>query len=383
MSEHQVYDFRCVDSMLDAAQKRELRAISTRATITSVSFHNTYQWGDLKGDPRVMLVDHFDAFFYLTNWGSRWVMFKFPAALVPSEALEPYALSECLEVWEDEGHTILELHAMNEEGYFDEWWEYEESLDTLIELRADIMAGDHRALFVFWLGSIASTGLEWWDLDEGTALPPLPAGLDALTPPYDHLSGLFELDRDAVTAAAERGPSGPAGEATSRPIEEVLSALSPARKDALLTRVAAGDASVRAELLAATRPTDEAPPLAHADLVAILERAKQVRAERERELIARRERERAEKVRLEAERRRAYLEGLVTSWDATWDTIYGSIDEGNRGAYADAARLMADLLEVIEEGPRRAEILTRVAELRDLYPRRYALQQELTQAGLP
>jgi hypothetical protein len=39
----------------------ELRDLSTRATITPVSFANEYNWGDFKGDPDKLMQRYFEA----------------------------------------------------------------------------------------------------------------------------------------------------------------------------------------------------------------------------------------------------------------------------------------------------------------------------------
>ncbi len=49
MSEYQYYEFLAIDSPLDAKQMAALRALSTRAEITSTSFTNVYNWGGLCG----------------------------------------------------------------------------------------------------------------------------------------------------------------------------------------------------------------------------------------------------------------------------------------------------------------------------------------------
>jgi hypothetical protein len=48
VSEYQYYEFVAVDRPLTPEQQGELRALSTRARITSSSFVNDYQWGDRK-----------------------------------------------------------------------------------------------------------------------------------------------------------------------------------------------------------------------------------------------------------------------------------------------------------------------------------------------
>ena len=51
MSEYQYCEFRALDRPLTKKEMGVLRSISSRAEITSTSFINTYNWGDLKADP--------------------------------------------------------------------------------------------------------------------------------------------------------------------------------------------------------------------------------------------------------------------------------------------------------------------------------------------
>ena len=57
MGEYQYYEFLAVDRPLKADQIDALRALSTRAEITSTTFVNTYHWGDFRGDPRALILD--------------------------------------------------------------------------------------------------------------------------------------------------------------------------------------------------------------------------------------------------------------------------------------------------------------------------------------
>jgi hypothetical protein len=68
MSEYQYYEFRTIDRPLTDRQMRELRAVSTRAVISRMTFSNHYEYGDLKANPRDLLVRYFDASLYFANW---------------------------------------------------------------------------------------------------------------------------------------------------------------------------------------------------------------------------------------------------------------------------------------------------------------------------
>jgi hypothetical protein len=65
VSEYQYYEFRTIDRTLAEAEVDAMRSISSRAKITSTSFTNHYEWGDLKADPFRLLERYFDAFVYV------------------------------------------------------------------------------------------------------------------------------------------------------------------------------------------------------------------------------------------------------------------------------------------------------------------------------
>lgn len=51
MSEYQYYEFLAIDRPLTPKEREHLRAVSSRAQITPVSFVNAYNWGSLKAEP--------------------------------------------------------------------------------------------------------------------------------------------------------------------------------------------------------------------------------------------------------------------------------------------------------------------------------------------
>ena len=90
MSEYQYYEFQAIDRPLSERERRDLRACSTRETITSTRFVNHYEWGDLKGDPRVWMERYFDAFLYVSNWGTHWLMLRFPRRVLDLRTAKTY-----------------------------------------------------------------------------------------------------------------------------------------------------------------------------------------------------------------------------------------------------------------------------------------------------
>ena len=65
MSEDQYYEFHAVDRPLTREEMAELRALTSRATITPTGLVNVYHWGDFKGDPLRLMERYFDAFRFL------------------------------------------------------------------------------------------------------------------------------------------------------------------------------------------------------------------------------------------------------------------------------------------------------------------------------
>ncbi|MBO9496755.1 hypothetical protein J7438_22095 [Thalassotalea sp. G20_0] len=74
MSEYQYYELVAVDRQLSKDEMGYLRGISSRAQISPNRFCNTYNYGDLKADPRQLLSRFFDAF--VVRWNDKkqkWV----------------------------------------------------------------------------------------------------------------------------------------------------------------------------------------------------------------------------------------------------------------------------------------------------------------------
>lgn len=61
MSEYQYYEFLAFDRPLEKSEMEALRAISTRADITSSRFSNVYNYGNLKDAPAKLMEKYFDA----------------------------------------------------------------------------------------------------------------------------------------------------------------------------------------------------------------------------------------------------------------------------------------------------------------------------------
>lgn len=118
MSEYQYYEFAAIDKPLTSEQIDELRGLSSRAEISATRFVNVYNWGDFRGDPYRLMKSHFDAFLYLTNWGTRRLMFRLPAPALPAEVAVPFACPDTFSVSRAGEFILVDYHLEEEPG---EW----------------------------------------------------------------------------------------------------------------------------------------------------------------------------------------------------------------------------------------------------------------------
>jgi hypothetical protein len=243
VSEYQYYEFQALDRPLTQSEMRVLRRYSTRATITATRFVNHYEWGNFKGDESSWIQKYFDAFLYYANWGTHRLMLRIPSRTLDIKTAKRYLRGNSLSAHRKGSSLILNLTAENE-GNDGDIGDGTGLLSSLIPLRADIAAGDHRALYLAWLSS-AQGG----ELPDDDAEPPVPPGLGALSAPLKALADFLYIGTDSIAAAAAR--SKPVNrKATRRQLEIWIADLSESDKTALLCRLANGDEpGLRAELL--------------------------------------------------------------------------------------------------------------------------------------
>jgi hypothetical protein len=148
MSEYQYYEFRAIDRPLTDRQTRDLRAISTRAAISRTSFSNHYEYGDLKANPRDLLVKYFDASLYFASWLFLEVAFRYPKGAVDTKALRRYAAGHTVEIRSPARDVIVAISLESDGESFDTADDGSSWLSSLIALRADIASGDERALYL-------------------------------------------------------------------------------------------------------------------------------------------------------------------------------------------------------------------------------------------
>jgi len=66
-----------------------IKKLSSRVNLTPTSASFVYNYGDFPGNAEKILEQYFDVMLYISNWGSRRLMFRFPKALLPETAVTP------------------------------------------------------------------------------------------------------------------------------------------------------------------------------------------------------------------------------------------------------------------------------------------------------
>jgi hypothetical protein len=340
MSEYQYYEFEAIDRPLSEADRRALRAFSTRARITTTSFTNTYDFGDFGGDPAKLMERWFDLHLYLANGGSRQLMIRLPTRLVDRHRIEDFLGDvECTKL-RVAGENLI-LNIVRDELDTD-WDDGTRWLAVLAPLRADLLAGDLRALYLLWLTEVEAGVL---DADEPEPMP----GIGPMTAALEAFAEFFCIDPDLVQAAAERSSANTVSTDAGR---RVIAAMPDGEKTKLLARLFEGDPHVAAELRADVRkrlePKPEAPSGVRTvgDLVA---RAEAIGLAREKAKAAKTA---AEQIRAaqEAEKvRRTRIDAIARRGESVWREVECEIERRDAKGYDKAAGLLGDLQALANE----------------------------------
>ena len=355
MSEYQYYEFVAVDRPLTDEERAALRQITSRALITPWRLQNVYNWGNFKGDPLELMERYFDLFVYVANWGSRQFMVRLPRRVLPASDAAPYDGYDALDVLTRGEHVILDMHRIDEDG--GGWIEDEEAeswVPALLPLRADLAAGDLRALYIAWLAGVS---LE--DMDREATEPPVPAGSG--NPLRARGAGPVPgVDRDLLEAAAETSPA--LAEARRRGAPHLASRPGGGGEDDVLERLVVGNDPTCAQSCATLpRCPDTSAGIRGARRLVgdILDRAAALR---------------------EARERAARLERLAARQAEVWDEVEALIATRLPKNYQQAVAYLVDLRDLAERDGTTPAYQERLGAIRERHGRKVSLMRELDAA---
>jgi hypothetical protein len=351
LSEYQYYEFLAVDRPLDRAAQGALREISSRATITTTSFRNHYDYGDLKADPLKMLADHFDLHVYVANWGSRVFAMRFPKQFIDRTAIKRFGISKELLQLRVAGQHVLVVVTLDELE-LEEWDDGDAWMAGLAPLREAVLRGDLRLFYLLWLLQVS-----YGEMDPDDAPEPL-----AWIGEPDGALGTFAdficLDPDLLTAAASDPAAMPAAP-LDKAVKAAIRALPEDEKVRLLFALYEGEtphlsAAFRSRLALPGSGSEAGPRRSAGDLckAAVSVAAERKAAEAARAAAAKRQRDAAE-----AKARAARLAALVRRGTAAWDEVEALVAKRNATGYAEAVTLLLDLRELGGDFPAVLRVL--------------------------
>ncbi len=379
MSEYQYHEWQAVDRVLTPAEQAAVNNLSSHIEVSSSRAVVTYHWSSFRHDPRQVLLQYFDGYFYMANWGSLRLMFRFPKGLLDDADVEPYCVDGCVTFETTGQHQVLNLEFNPEDG--ESWMEAEAGagLSLLIQLRADLADGDYRLLYLAWLKAMTLEG--GMDVDgEGDPddlaydhEPPVPPGLKKLSPSLQNFVGTFALDTFLVQAAAEASPELRGDRAIN--YRDLLGQLAPHERDGFLIRLAEGEPGIGFALrkrLSTLAPSAQLPGAAARTLQQLFQRARQLEiAEQARQ---------AEDVH---QKHVAEMKALAARETQTWQHVNDLLANGRKIAsvYDEATQTLEKLQQLAEFQSRRDDFRAKVGQLAERYHARPSLIERWSKRG--
>jgi hypothetical protein len=379
VSEYQYYDFKAVDHALTKTEMAALRAISTRAAITTTSFTNHYEWGDLKADPLKLLEKYFDAFVYVANWRMREFHLRLPQVSVDFKHLKSILPGKSAHARSAGRFVIVTFESEVESD--DDWDDCTGWMGSLVSLRSDLLRGDLRCLYLGWL--MCAQDEEF----SGSVLePPVPSGLRELSAPLDSLIEFLGIDEDLVEVAASASAPLKAGPSRKELATWIRGLPTNEKDDLLIDFLSESSERCRLELLQRFQ-RENAVAASHGAIerraVKDLLTAARVRADkRARHLSAKRAADAARKKEKDKADRVLYLEGLAKREKAVWQQVEAYIQKRQPKEYDRAVLLLADLHDLAVRQEDETGFQSTMEELRKTHAAKESFLGRLTKAKL-
>jgi hypothetical protein len=169
---------------------------------------------------------YFDAFVYVANWGTHRFMMRVPRWALKEAALSAYCAGDSATAWGTSDSVILDFQSDDEAG---DWEQGEGHMASLIPLRADLLNGDLRCLYLGWL-----LCAQCRELDDDDMEPPVPPGLAKLSAPLQEFADYLRIDQDLIEVAAEASAALEAAGPSQEELAAWIAAMPEAKKNALL-----------------------------------------------------------------------------------------------------------------------------------------------------
>jgi len=371
MSEYQYYEWQAIDRLLTPEEQSEVDGLSSHIEVTASYAMVDYQWGSFKHNARQVLLRYFDVHLYLANWGSRRLIFRFPQGLLDENAVNAYCVPDHISFETFGNYQVLDLELHDEEGLG--WVETNGILSNFTRLRDDLIRGDFRLLYLAWLK--AMTLNPYWNEDievEDQIEPPVPEGLNQLTPALSRFIDVFDLDPILVKAAADASPK--ISSSQEHDYGLLVSKLSRDDCDEFLTRLANGETGVDHALRKKLMSFIRQKPMKQRTLRTV--GALFSKQEEFHEVEKKRKAEAAQRAHI------AKMQSLAQHESEIWAEIDRLLVSYTAKAYDEVTSQLVELKQLAEFQGTQDAFKTRMRELRVRYKSRHALTDRWDRKGL-
>lgn len=144
MSEYQYYEFCRINTPLSSEARKEMASLSSRAQVSTHGASYVYNYGDFRGKPKQLVLKHFDVFFYISNFGTVKLLFKYPIHQINTEEIKKYCIKHVISTEIHDEYILLDIDINNEDGFG--WTEGEGILPDLLPLYDEIKSGNYQFL---------------------------------------------------------------------------------------------------------------------------------------------------------------------------------------------------------------------------------------------
>ncbi|MEM9719163.1 MAG: hypothetical protein AAGA10_07950 [Bacteroidota bacterium] len=372
MSEYQYYDFYSIDRALNREELETIRTFSSRVHATPRRATFEYNFGDFRYDELEVLNDFFDIMLYVANWGSRRLAMKFPASLVSHKVLRTYDIdagydyTNEIRVLRNGPNIIVDMYCSLEDG---DWVEGEGMLDQLLPLRAQILGGDHRALYLAWL----HLAYEYPDIEEEWLVPITPANLKNLDHALECFVGFWEMDGDLVRAVSETSKE--EAIVSDEMLQALVESLTDKEKNQFLSTLVTNGVQAKNQLRKRLMELNGKVGNSSDKVSFTLGEL--------REATARYREERIQQEKMQAEREyQEKLERIKRDEVSMWEEIAESAEQKNANGYMRAVSLLKELKEFYDFHDRQIVFHDMLRQVLEKYGKSIALRRRMKENGI-
>jgi len=380
MSEYQYYEFQAIDKPLSEKDRKALRDISSRAQITSTSFVNEYNYGNFKGDPLKLVEKYFDAFLYVTNWGTHQLMLRIPRKLIDLDIASQYCIGDSWTIYKKGDYLIFDFTSETEDY---DWEGGEGYLLPLISLRSDLIRGDYRCLYLAWLFCAQMD-----EIEDDEKEPPVPANLGNLNASLESFADFMRLDKNLIQVAAENSIAEQKSAQNDQKLKIWISRLTNSEKDTIIFRlINENDPHIGNELLQQFRKTLSIKGTQNNEktsrtVMKLLQKAEADTKEKDRQIAEQETKEKARKEKETAIAREKYLNGLAGRKNEIWKKVDSLILTKKPKDYDEAVRLLIDLKDLAKKNNTTYLFKSKLMAIRENHSRKSSFINRIDSASL-